>query len=265
MLHSVIIPHEKRERRLRLCLDRIAKATEYAAGRVEVVVVCESRLDYSGFNFGDYPFSELVINVGRRGKWFCKPRLQNIGIDSSLGEILTFLDCDSLVGERFFQGAEFCTSPRVSKVWYRVRALAEEALALAESDPTYIDRQFDVYDTHAQRFEAHQLPDLDLRFGVPATNIPSFGNSQFSIARNKLGDLRADEEYEGAGFEDIAFNLAIWKQFDECYHAVPMTDADHAILDIQNTREEDWFSPEQHVKNGERYRTQCPWNVLTPD
>lgn len=258
MRHTVIIPHANRERRLRLCLRQLEESAWHARyGRVEVVIVTETPTYVTPRGI-----ESTVIVSPRKGKWFNKPRLQNIGIDNARGDVLTFLDCDSLVGERFFQGAEFALSPRVSKVWYRVRTLAEDALDKIEKDHDYIRRQFDDYDSHAMRFEAHQLPDMDLRFGVPADNIPSFGNSQFSIAREKLGDLRADENYEGAGFEDIAFNLAIWQHFSPNYRAVPMTDPDHAILDIQNTREEDWFSPEQHTKNGERYRSQCPWNAF---
>ena len=38
------------------------------------------------------------------------------------------------------------------------------------------------------------------------------GNSQFSIRRDKLGDLKFDERYIGRGHEDIAFNRAIAEQ-----------------------------------------------------
>lgn len=261
MLHTVIIPHANRERRLQLCLRHLeAAAYEARYGGVEALIVSESPMPDKVLRFD---FCIRTIVLPRIGKWFNKPRLQNVGIENARGDVLTFLDCDSLVGERFFEGAHFCLSPRVSKVWYRVRTLAQDALDKAEADPEYIRSQFDAYDTHAMRFEAHQLPDMDIH--LPDGDIPSFGNSQFSIAREKLGDLRADEKFEGAGFEDIAFNLAIWRHFGKSYRAVGMTDADHAILDIQNTREEDWFSPEQHTKNGELYRSLCPWNDMLPE
>ena len=263
MLHSIIIPYRNRPRRLKLCLERIAhvcRISEDMGGYVEVVIVNETLPGDGRF---DPPFNSPLpirwLHVRRTGKMFNKPRLLNAGIEASAGNILTFLDVDSLIGDRFFEAAEWALSPRITKMCYRVRPLAAAALDKAEADPGYIDACFDKYDTFGPpRFEAYQLPDLDLDMKCGGH---IFGNSQFSISREKLGDIRFDESYEGAGFEDIAMNLKLWLECQN-YQGAIVTDADHAMLDIQNTREPDWYTEEQHAKNGEQYRNSCPWNAL---
>lgn len=210
-----------------------------------------------------YGLAITHIPAKRPGKFFNKPYLQNIGIEQSNGDVLTFLDVDCMVGDYFFDAAERALSPRITKVCYRVRPLAAEALDKAEADPKYLDRCFDAYDTFdPPRFEAYQMPNMNNQVRQAG---PLFGNSQFSISREKLGDLRFDERFEGAGFEDIEFNKRIWEHYEDKYHATLVDDADHAILDIQNEREPDWHDPSRRALNEEMFEESCPWNVTLPD
>ena len=72
-----------------------------------------------------------------------------------------------------------------------------------------------------------------------------------------LGDLRFDEEYEGAGFEDIAFNRAIWRQHYTTYRADMPTEPERCILHISHSRlcseQPHWRHPEFLTRNMRRY------------
>jgi predicted glycosyltransferase involved in capsule biosynthesis len=247
--YSIIIPHRKREKNLNACLQRLEDVMPpFWDEDVEAVVVNE-RAD-GDLELPDRQLLHVrVINVDRTGELFNKPRLQNIGINESTGRILTFLDADALVGDRFFHAASIATSRRLTKVCYRVRRLPEDFAETMENDSHALRIAFDHYEEYPEMHEAYGSAHLWMFNGWPV-----FGNSQFTIERVKLGGLRFNEEYEGAGYEDIWMNREIHRQYGKRYQALIFTDADHAMFHIANRRENDWWEPEANVRNRERYK-----------
>lgn len=252
MFHSVIIPHRGRARFLNQCVRRLCHV---AGGThdLEIVVSNEDADDWEA-SYRAEGVSVRVIHTPRRGKLFNKCVLLNAGIEAAGGEVLTFLDADALVGIDFFEAASLACSPRLTKVCYRVRVLPSSALALLEAGERNanqtIEGWFDNWESYTVGPEAYGTPSC---FNGKEGGDPVYGNSQFSIARSALGSLRFDERYEGAGFEDIAFNRDIAFEYGERYIAAIMTDPDHAMFHIRNERESDWFTPESNLHNTVRY------------
>jgi hypothetical protein len=80
--------------------------------------------------------------------------------------------------------------------------------------------------------------------------LPVFGNSQFSISRLELGELRFDERYVGRGFEDLSMNRAIYLAKDKDYRAGIVTDPQHAMFHIRNPNQgELWGAGKQNRAN----------------
>jgi hypothetical protein len=216
---------------------------------VEVIVVNEGGETWQPPWHHDGCVFLYAISVKRPGRYFNKPILQNAGIEHSKGEVLTFLDADALVGENFFDAASLSLSRRLTKVCYRVRVLPESALGdledAAGKEAETIARWFDNWDSYAKAVEAYESPTCFKNKGGD----PVFGNSQFSIARNKLGDLRFDARFESAGYEDLWMNREIAYRNGETYQALMVTDPDHAMFHIRNTREPDWCDPVANLNN----------------
>lgn len=228
-----------------LCVRQLKYSSMLSGQDMEVVVVHEGGL------LPLYSWCRVIRQPNRTtGELFNKPRLQNVGIEAARGDVLTFVDADAIVADFFFQAAEFATSPRITKVCYRVRRLPEDFPEVVRKDSGAITKAFDRYDHYDDwAHEGYGLPEIDAPGGMPV-----FGNSHFSITREKLGDLRFNEAYAGAGFEDIWMNREIWRHYGERYSAAIFTDGDHAVFSIRNQREADWWDTNQNTKNRELYR-----------
>jgi glycosyltransferase involved in cell wall biosynthesis len=189
---------------------------------------------------------------------FNKPALQNVGIDAATGDVLTFLDADTVVGPRFLESAQrLRDDPSLTKLCYRVRVLIAQELARWEKAPVSMaSRWFDHYRSYPMGFEAYG--EADRRVGQHEIGDGVlFGNSHFSIHRDVLGNWRFDEAFEGRGFEDIAANWSLWHRDKEAYRAELVADGEHACFTVQHPYDcGRWHIKECHKRNQELYK-QC--------
>ena len=229
-MHSVIIPHRGRETHLELCLWSLRRSA-CACGVTdwEPVVVDDPVPDDSdGFN---------------------KARALNLGIERARGDILTILDVDAIVGRRFLEAA-LCLldAPKLDRCCYRVRVLpiAEELrIETAVVRTVYVDELFSEYESYPQAMECYGTYCLDTRHRPPGngrgarawdTAVASgkpWGNSQFSITRDKLGDVRYDESI-GLHIEDMDMNMMLQDKFGKAYRSRIFTDAEHAMFHLDH-------------------------------
>lgn len=256
-MHSIIIPHRNRNRYLTQCLQSIGGA--YRAVRpdptIEVVVVDNQSVHCPRGWAGSGTPTIRVVNCRHRAAdgAFNKPAVLNTGIAEARGDILTFLDCDAIVGPKWLQGIErLYDDLTITRLCYRVRKLpAERLMELERSQKpnVLLGDWFSHYDDYPRSHEGYILPGLNGEAGLV------FGNSQFSIRRDVLGDLRFDESYSGRGFEDISFIRTIYKKLGPNYKAEILTDPDHAMFHIEQTEAEktQWGPPELTAANRERY------------
>lgn len=212
---SIIIPNRGRDASLALYRRSLGVAftqTGHAVRDIELT--------------GIYP--QLIAESGP----FCKSRFLNAGIGTATGNILLFLDADAIVPPRFFETIHRLDDPTLTKLCYRVRRIPQTEVDHLLTEPD--QRQFltDIFSHYDDYPLAHE------GYGRPTWNRPKqprepvFGNSQFAIRRETLGDLRFDEEYVGRGYEDLDMNLRIWEKYGEAYRAEIVTDSDHALLHI---------------------------------
>jgi len=109
MIHSIIIPHRGRERHLAACLWSIEHSRDvcgFARDALEFLVVdaddpFQSRVSATGIA----PWSATFLFDPDHPALFNKPRLLNLGLRHALGDVITFLDADALVGPRFLEAA----------------------------------------------------------------------------------------------------------------------------------------------------------------
>lgn len=237
MRHSIIIPHRNRNRYLKWCLwsiDHSCRATGITD--YEIIVV-----DNLSAVRPEPEYECRVVECWDKSKLFNKPRCLNLGIAMARGETLTFLDADAIVGRMFLDTGYHC-SPDRPRICYRVRKLPNSVISLLDASPVDLEaimrNRFSQYDSFELAHEGHNLPGMHDTEGLP------FGNSQFSIHRDYLGDLRFDERFAGRGFEDLWFIREIWRRDPEHYQATMVTDADHAMFHVMQTKEEheadDW-------------------------
>jgi glycosyltransferase involved in cell wall biosynthesis len=226
-MHSIIIPHKNRNANLELCLNSIRVSAD-ACGRFdyEVIIVdagSDVTPDCSSKNerlvlFADTP--PVTLYPGETAP-FWKPSILNVGMDAAKGDILTFLDADAVVGRRFMDGVKLLDDHALTRLCYRVRYIDARDIA------TYASRSMFDFLTHPIAYEAYGAPDTP---GIGGT--PVFGNSQFSIRRDSLGDLRWDENYIGRGFEDLSFIRDIWRRHGNSYVGKMVTEPDEAMYHI---------------------------------
>lgn len=259
--NSVIIPNRGYDRWLRHCLWSLERSHSLSGLRladVEVVVVSDSMPSIPGWL--GLPVNHLVA---KHGRYFNKPLALNVGIEHSSGDVLTFLDADSIVGPRFLETGLWLLQPEyapVTKLCYRVRQLPGVALQLLDSAVDPVEKEhviahwFCKANSYPPAFEGYGSAEpWDKRKG-PRPDKPVFGNSQFSIRRDVLGDLRFDEEYAGRGFEDCEMNRRIARHYGDKYNAVMVTDPDHTMFHIANPNQgEVWGPGEQNSLNAKRY------------
>jgi len=202
MLHSIIIPVLNRNERLQVCLKSIhdsAKTCEitdyeilivdggsqevYKSNNNERVVCCQGL--------------EPIRCLPNESPPFNKSRCLNTGIDSTQSQncILSFLDADAIVGERFMEAAQSAT--KYDRVCYRVRDSKNNSLS----------------------YEAYGNPDTNWQYNIelaepvlPTPDLKPQGNSQFSIQKKTLGELRWNESYFGRAFEDLWFIRELYRR-----------------------------------------------------
>jgi len=279
MRHSIIIPNRNYNAYLRHCLWSIHRSARICGREdYEILVVDQGSLEAPA------PTPDMRATVisqapekptpdGKR--YFNKPRAQNEGIRQATGEILSFLDADAIVGERWMDCVDSLRrlGPRaLTKLCYRVRYLPGICLeAVDEASPArrdeIVDGQegwFSRYDTYQRAIECYGEVDKDPHNnpsgrkwdgnGIPEE--PVFGNSQFSIPRTELGELRFDEKYVGRGFEDLSMNRAIFREKGAAYRAGIVTDPKHALLHIRNQSQgELWGAGRQNSANFKRFHS----------
>lgn len=279
LLVSIIIPHRNRHRDLELCLWSIERsACDVVSEHYEIIVV-----DSGSSPSITVPPNGRVIEDICPPALFNKPRCQNLGIEAAQGDVLSFLDADMLVGRHWVTHGAYVlgNDPRLTKLCYRVRQLKldrEDLPARArpstdgEANPGrvwaamngevdrehVVDRWFSHYERFTRCVETYGSATGEGPDGKkvrPGEGMP-FGNSQFSIRRDVLGDLRFDEAFAGAGFEDIWMNREIARRADE-YRSKIVTWPEGALLHICHERPmkegSGWCEPEANRANERRY------------
>lgn len=232
--HSIIIPVRNRLANLNVCLASIVRSAEHCGVEdYEIIVVNDGDRD-PGYTLLPNVLYALPPSDPLNGP-FNKPRLQGIGIMMARGKVLTFLDADALVPLKFMENAKRLDDSTLTKLCYRVRKIP----LLGDIDTSNPDSLFERYDSFSRAMEAYRKPHTgwltprqEARF--IRDHEPVFGNSQFSITKDKLLPVLPDQQFDCRGFEDINFNLQIWAWNYADYRAEMVTDADHALLHLPN-------------------------------
>jgi glycosyltransferase involved in cell wall biosynthesis len=249
-VHSIIIPHRNREPYLRACLASLA----HSAAVLDLVDEFEIVVVHAGLRLelpGATPWPPLrIVYEPREMPVFNKSALLNLGITASRGRILTFLDADAIVGPRFLETAMLTDWSAVHRVCYRVRYIEHEASRRIIDGLEAPD--FAAFDRHRLAYEGWNHPNHRAE-GQHAKGEP-WGNSQFSIHRQRLGDLRYDEDYIGRGFEDLDLLARMHRAWGDAYRGLMITDAEHAIYHLTHGYANDWRTSERHNANNRRYR-----------
>ena len=246
MQHTIIIPHRDRADHLRACLWSIARSADVTG-----------RTDY-----------EVLVMDSAPGP-FNKAEAINGGIIAASGEFITFLDADAIVGPRWLECVPF--GEHITRVCYRVKYIGPSGWINSPSLSGWI---FNEYDSCPLAFEAYGSPDSSPTGGAAHQGMSSkafepngtwtpdlpddtltFGNSQFTIRREALGDLRFDENYAGRGFEDLDMIWRIWLNHGRRYKAVIWTDADHAMFHLTHDYAATWSTPEILSRHCHYYRS----------
>ncbi len=243
MIHSIIIPHRRRQPYLAICLESLRRAMHQGDyGVVEILVV----------NAGPAPWMPMccrVIQDDAHPEVFNKPRLLNIGMDQAIGDVLTFLDCDAIVGPQWLEGVELVDWADTMRLCYRVRYLNRQdsdRVIAGSLDPW---APFSGYDRLRLGFEAYGS-----HCTTGTTQGQPWGNSQFSVHRRWLADLRFDEEFRGRGFEDLDWLHRFEHHWGEDYRGQIRTDGPHSLLHLTHDYSDDWMRAEFTNANLARYK-----------
>jgi hypothetical protein len=255
MRHAIIIPFRAngdRLRNLELCLSSLQQSAEECGindwhalivNNGDVVPFCTSA------------HASIVIDH-RYMPIFCKPTLQNLGIAVTRdADVLSFLDADAIVSPRWMENVQrLVDEPTLTKLCYRVRRLPSEwcdsPYPFIDYDKQRLDDKSRLIDIYPLAHEGYGRPENIVPCGTPI-----FGNSQFSIRRDVLGDTRFDEHYIGRGWEDLWMNRELWMRNPIAYRAEIVTDGEHAMFHIQNTLGgPDWFNAKLNTDNARRYK-----------
>lgn len=274
MLHSIIIPHRNRSAHLQACLWSIRRSAEVTGVGGYEIIVRDSNLHATGT--------------------FNKSAALNHGIETSTGDYLTFLDADAIVGPRWLESVPY--GEHITRVCYRVRYLVNGLIMMSLDKtpppiPTMDDLAFPSYDGWPLAWEAYGSPDYSPQGGPIGRGVTAeefdpdgpwqleptrgnpliFGNSQFTIRRDVLGDLRFDETFVGRGFEDVEMIWRIYLADPRRYKGIIWTDADHAMFHLTHDYSDEWDNPQllaanlaHYTKLRDGYREQSRAERMTP-
>lgn len=232
MLHSILIPHRDRNQHLGLCLwslDRSACACGVTDWEV-VIVDCGSRRLPEGTG----PHMRVIVDRDAPES-FNKSRALNLAMDQARGDVLTFLDADAIVGERFLEAAGCLADASLDRCCYRVRYLPmEESVRVetAEDRAAYVSELFEDYTRYELAQESYRRHDLDRRRVHNVAGQP-WGNSQFSMLRGRLNGHRFDEEI-GYPLEDWDMAMRLEVEFGQGYRGRIFTDPEHAMFHLRH-------------------------------
>ena len=282
-MHSIIITHRARQAHLRLAAWSIRRSAAICGERdYEIVVVHNGNDDppptapHLRVIFDDWPMPifnrSRLINLGiaaagvvahpdqidrsMQERWppaiesASRPDRQVIADD-----VLTILDADAVVGPRWFEGARQLRRTSLVRVCYRVRCLtpaAQRVFASSWPPPTgLVDRLF---------ASAHLFPPVPDTFGsgeIAALTGSAigriYGNSQLSIRRGALGNLRFDESFVGWGSEDLDFNRRLVAHHGPDYRALLDTRGNRSIFFLPHPYDLTWRNNAQASANYTRY------------
>lgn len=250
MRNSIIVAHRNRNTHLRHLLWSVQRSARVCGlDDYEVLIVDNGskkvprELDANTFVIEDT--SDMpVLN---------KAKLLNLGISAATGDIITFLDADMIVGPRWLESALTLTEQTPTRLCYRCRLLTDvESLDIMQAtEPEgVIDDLFSRYDTFRCGYEGQGWDPIVNHLG----HGPMFGNSQFSIRRDVLGELRHDEEFIGRGFEDLWFIRHIWRKYGDAYVGELVDDAEHGLLHLFHKYGPDWDTKTSMEEGITRYK-----------
>lgn len=249
--HSILITHRNRHDHLGLCLWSIRRSARLTGRHDWEVVVADAASDPP---LRAHPPAVRVVVDGDHPRLFNKPRLYRLALAAARGEILTFLDADAIVGDRWLEAVDLLAAdPRLIRLCYRVRWLTEgqaEELLTTDDRDALVAAWFGNYDLHRLAFEAYGAPETQR----PGPGQPH-GNSQFSITRRNLGAIRPNPAYAGRGFEDLELNRQIARHFGDRYRAEILTDPPHALFHLKHPYETDWQDRAATLANCRRYKS----------
>jgi glycosyltransferase involved in cell wall biosynthesis len=233
-MNSIIIPHRKRLPALTRCVNSILNSPAVIDNQFEIIVV------HNGADVPSFPGVTVIANTDDMPV-FNKCRLLNQGIDAAQGDILTFLDCDMVVGSRWLDAVRVDWDA-VMRVCYRVRNINgkrfESGVWRWEALP--------------KAYEAYGEVQNDRRYDIEPVGLP-WGNSQFSIHRKWLGDLRYDENYIGRCYEDLDFLVRFQSRYKRNCTAIFYGDEQHGLLHVEHEREPDWEHRPSRTENRRRF------------
>lgn len=264
MKHSILIAHRNRHRWLDLCLWSIIRSAERSASLPWEIIVVD--------NGSDRPFAcdhpqVRVIQDDRKfhgadgTEMFNKSAMLNRAIEQSTGDLLTFLDCDMIVGHQWMAGVKaLLADPSLIRLCYRARKILSR-VAIDELEPldtreSRVDLLFAEYDGIDAPHQGSKYPLCWEAYREPGRNRyepdhPVWGNSQFSVTREHLGDLRLDERQIGKGAEDFQFNQDFYDHYGDRYRGAIRTEPEYCLLHVCHSHlpADDWFTERQHAVN----------------
>ena len=255
---SIIIPHRDRVRTLTMCLWSLRRSATFCPDKDWEVVVADA-----GTALIPYYRNVEVVHDPTHGELFNKSRLLNIGIAESVGDVLVFLDADALVGTHFLESTLPLRDPGLTKLCYRVKCLPVKWLGTLERLPEEergdrLDEFFADWDRYEKGFEGYGTPEdgwWRKHHGPPPE--PIFGNSQFAIRREVLGDIRFNEDFVGGGYEDIWMNRELFRRTPN-YRAEMVTEPEHAMFHLHEKRvyikDDPWCDQRIIEANVKRYK-----------
>lgn len=294
--HSILIPYRNRPERLSMCLWSILRSAAVCDEDDFEVVISDQGSDQNetvdaiveGLKndlFVKFPKNIRIIwdtdplscVLTEQGTFpvFSKVRAINRAIEAARGDIFTFLDVDALVGRYFMRAAPNFLRPKskLTRLCYRAVYLPEASafIGYAYDEAELLEKYNDEY-VFQRAHEAYWSPECN---AYPAHSDPKdpesplilegnhiFGNSQFSIRREDLGDVRCDERMIGAGWEDIDFIYSIWNHLGDRYLARILIQPDNAMWHIRSVREPGWDNPEANTRN--RQLAIKKWDIIPP-